>query len=68
MKKIYLLGLIPPSLNVVGAVLSTRPHDVIIGIPAMLFWVVGCVIVTSIVMRLIYILDMCVKKDPLDPS
>jgi hypothetical protein len=64
MKKIYLLGLLPPSLNVVGAVLSTRPHDVILGIPAMLFWVVGCVVVTSIVMRFIYILDKLVKPPP----
>ncbi|CAE6970439.1 hypothetical protein R69608_07364 [Paraburkholderia nemoris] len=57
MKKIYLLGVIPPLLNIVGAVFSRSAEPYVFGVPSTLAWVVGCVLVTSIVMQTIYVLD-----------
>jgi len=62
MKGVYLLALIPPALNVAGAVWSTQSHATMLGMPVMLLSVIGGVIVTSIVMRIIYLVDGRTKR------
>jgi hypothetical protein len=62
MKGVYLLALIPPALNVAGAVWSTQAHATMLGMPVMLLSVIGGVIVTSIVMRIIYLVDGRTKR------
>lgn len=57
MKKIYLLGAVPPAVNVVGACLSQSARPYIAGMPFMLAWVVGSVLLTAVVMQLIYWVD-----------
>jgi hypothetical protein len=60
MKRIYLLGLLPPVLNVIGALVSRSDGPFVFGMPPMLAWVIGGVLVTSLVMQIIYLSD---KRD-----
>lgn len=57
MKKIYLLGIVPPAFNVAGALFSRDAEPYILGMPPMLAWVVAGVVVTSVVMQVIYHVD-----------
>jgi hypothetical protein len=57
MKKIYLLGFVPPVFNVAGAFFSRETQPYFLGMPPMLAWVVAGVVVTSVVMQVIYHVD-----------
>ncbi|MEQ5842926.1 permease [Paraburkholderia acidicola] len=57
MKKIYLLGLLPIFLNVLGAVFSTKVEVFVGGIPAMLLWVIAGVLFTSAILYVIHVVD-----------
>lgn len=57
MKKIYLLGVVPPVFNLAGALFSRNAGPYVLGMPPMLAWVVTGVLVTSIVMQVIYRVD-----------
>ncbi|MFM0501494.1 DUF3311 domain-containing protein [Paraburkholderia caffeinilytica] len=60
MKPIYLLGFVPPVLNVIGALCSRSDQPFVFGMPPMLAWVIGGVLATSLVMQIIYLSD---KRD-----
>ena len=51
------LALLPALLLLVGAPLANRVHAYVLGLPFLLFWIVACVLVTSVVMTVIGALD-----------
>ena len=53
----YWLALLPALGICVGAPLVDRMHATIAGFPLLLLWIVGCVILTSIVMAVISAID-----------
>jgi hypothetical protein len=51
------LALLPALLLLVGAPLANRVHRYVLGLPFLLFWIVACVLFTSLVMAVIGALD-----------
>ena len=51
------LAALPGLLILVGAPFANRVHVQVLGLPFLLFWIVACVLLTSIVMALIGALD-----------
>jgi hypothetical protein len=51
------LALLPPLGICVGAPLIDRLHASVGGVPLLLVWIVGCVVMTSMVMAVIHALD-----------
>lgn len=51
------LAAIPPLLILVGAPFANRVHGLVLGLPFLLLWIVGCVLLTSIVMAVVGALD-----------
>lgn len=57
-----LLALIPILAILGGVDLVNQFHPTVLGLPLVLAWQVGCVILTALVMALIYKLDPANKK------
>jgi hypothetical protein len=51
------LAALPALLILVGAPFANRVHRMVLGLPFLLFWIVGCVVLTSAVMALVAVLD-----------
>ena len=51
------LALLPALLLLVGAPLANRVHRYVLGLPFLLFWIVACVLLTSLVMAVVGALD-----------
>lgn len=51
------LAILPPLGICVGAPLIDRLHATVDGMPLLLLWIVGCVLMTSAVMAVIHALD-----------
>ncbi len=51
------LALLPALAILVGVPLADRVHVLVAGLPFLLAWIVGCVLLTSVVMALIVALD-----------
>lgn len=51
------LALVPALAICVGAPLVDRLHATVAGVPLLLAWIVGCVLLTSLVMAVIAALD-----------
>ena len=51
------LAVIPPLLILVGAPFANRVPQLVLGLPFLLLWIVGCVLLTSATMALIGALD-----------
>jgi hypothetical protein len=46
----HALALVPALGILVGVPLANRVHPYVLGLPFLLFWIVGCVVLTSAVM------------------
>ena len=53
----HLLTLLPPAAILGGIPLANRVHAPVLGLPFLLFWIVGCVLATSAVLALVGALD-----------
>ena len=51
------LAALPALLILVGAPFANRVHVLVLGLPFLLFWIVGCVLLTSLVMAIVGVLD-----------
>ena len=51
------LAVIPALLILVGVPFVNRVHRLVLGLPFLLFWIVGCVVLTSAIMALVGSLD-----------
>jgi len=51
------LAALPALLILVGAPFANRVHRLVLGLPFLLLWIVGCVLLTSAVMALVGSLD-----------
>ena len=51
------LAVIPGLLILGGVPFANRVHRLVLGLPFLLFWIVGCVVLTSAIMALIGWLD-----------
>ena len=51
------LAVIPALLILVGVPFANRVHGLVLGIPFLLFWIVGCVVLTSPIIALVGALD-----------
>ena len=51
------LAALPALCILVGAPFANRLHPTVLGLPFLLFWIVGCVVLTSLIMALIRWLD-----------
>ncbi|CAA7602788.1 Protein of unknown function DUF3311 [Acididesulfobacillus acetoxydans] len=57
MKMFRLLALLPFLAMLVGIPFVNRVTPYVLGLPFILFWIVMCVVVTSVIMGIIYKLD-----------
>jgi hypothetical protein len=64
------LAAVPGLLILVGVPLANRVHRLVMGFPFLLFWIVGCVVLTSAVMALVGWLDArhAVRTDASPPA
>jgi hypothetical protein len=51
------LAALPALLILVGAPFANRVHGLVLGLPFLLLWIVGCVLLTSLVMAIVGALD-----------
>jgi hypothetical protein len=51
------LAVIPALLILVGAPFANRVERLVLGLPFLLLWIVGCVLLTSLVMAVVGALD-----------
>lgn len=51
------LAVIPALLILVGVPFANRVHGLLLGIPFLLVWIVGCVVLTSPILALVGALD-----------
>jgi hypothetical protein len=51
------LALLPTLAICVGVPFANRVHAMVLGLPFLLAWIVGCVVLTSVVMAIIAALD-----------
>ena len=51
------LAVIPALLILVGVPFANRVHGLLLGLPFLLVWIVGCVVLTSPIMALVGALD-----------
>ena len=51
------LAVIPALLILIGVPFANHVHRLVMGLPFLLFWIVGCVVLTSPVMALVGALD-----------
>ena len=51
------LAVIPALLILVGAPFANRVHHLVLGLPFLLLWIVGCVLLTSGIMAVVGVLD-----------
>lgn len=51
------LAALPATLILVGAPVANRVHRLVLGLPLLLLWIVGCVLLTSVVMAVVGALD-----------
>lgn len=51
------LAALPALLILVGVPFANRVHRLVLGLPFLLFWIVGCVVLTSVVMAWVGRLD-----------
>jgi hypothetical protein len=51
------LAALPGLLILVGVPYANRVHRLVLGIPFLLFWIVGCVLLTSAIMAIVGSLD-----------
>jgi len=51
------LALLPALALLVGSPLANRVHRYVLGLPFLLFWIVACVLLTSLVMAVVGALD-----------
>ena len=58
------LAALPALLILVGSPFANRVHRLVLGLPFLLLWILGCVLLTSAVMALVSALDERVKPDP----
>jgi len=58
------LAAIPGLLILIGAPLANRVHRLVAGLPFLLVWIVGCVVLTSVVMALVGWLDDRAARKP----
>jgi len=61
------LAALPALLILVGAPFANRVHRLVLGLPFLLLWIVGCVLLTSAVMALVGSLDDQREGDERDP-
>ena len=57
MSRLIWLGAIPVVLAIGGVVIADRVTPFIFGMPFFMAWVVGSVLITSLVMWIVYLLD-----------
>ncbi|MFI9384671.1 DUF3311 domain-containing protein [Kutzneria sp. NPDC052558] len=53
----HLLALVPVLGMLGGAFFADRTEPYVLGLPFILFWMVACVVLTSVVLAVIYTLD-----------
>jgi quinol-cytochrome oxidoreductase complex cytochrome b subunit len=51
------LAALPALLILIGAPFANRVHGLVMGLPFLLFWIVGCVLLTTVVMAIVGALD-----------
>jgi hypothetical protein len=57
LRSYHWLAAIPPLAMLAGVPFANRVHKLVLGLPFLLFWIVGCVVLASACMALLYHLD-----------
>lgn len=57
MKQLRWLAVLPPAGMLLGPYFLNRVEPLVLGMPLLLAWLVGCTVATSAVMALIYLTD-----------
>ena len=52
------LALLPTVAICAGVPIANRVHALVFGLPFLLAWIVGCVLLTSLVMAIVHALDL----------
>jgi hypothetical protein len=60
----HLLALLPAAGIVAGVAFANRTRPHVLGLPFLLFWIVGCVLLTSVVMALLGARDAWRSRGP----
>ena len=58
------LAVVPALLILVGVPFANRVHRLVMGLPFLLLWIVGCVVLTSVVMAVVGSLDARYASSP----
>ena len=62
MKLIHLLAALP-FIGILGGIsFANRVEPYVLGMPFILFWIVLCVVLTSVIMGIVYLLDPTNKR------
>src|SRR6266536_4018913 len=59
------LAAVPALLILVGVPFANRVHRLVMGLPFLLLWIVGCVLLTSVVMAVVGSLDAVPRRQRL---
>jgi hypothetical protein len=51
------IAMLPALAIVLGVPFADRVHRIVLGLPFLLLWMLGCVLLTSVVMAIVYTLD-----------
>lgn len=57
MKHLRWLAVLPPAGMLLGPYVLNRVEPLVLGMPLLLAWLVGCTVATSVVMAVIYLTD-----------
>jgi hypothetical protein len=63
MRPIYVLGLLPFLGFFVGIFFANRVEPYVLGMPFLMFWIAGWVLLTSVIMGMIYLLDPADREE-----
>lgn len=63
MRNIYWLAVVPFLGLLVGPFFVNRTTPLVFGVPFLLAWIVGCILMTSLIMAVIYVNDPVNRED-----
>jgi hypothetical protein len=64
----HLLAVLPAAAILVGVPLANQVRGYVLGLPFLLFWILACVIATSVIMTVIGALDRRAQAPPPRPG
>jgi len=57
LRRYHWIAIVPPVAMIAGVPFANRVHTLVLGLPFLLLWIVGCVVLAAACMALLYALD-----------